>query len=131
MPIGNACFQGSLVQWSRATHHLLDGADAKGCSVAGQGSCCERVAVGTEPPMFCRMMSRSFALLAYFTCPSMFTFPCAVLSSKSRCRHGTLDGGENGIAIVATAPVLQHGIRSTFPAHKARTAPTVSCALTP
>ncbi len=39
----------------------------------GQGNCSVRVLVGTAPPMFTRIGSRSLAVLVYFTTPSMFT----------------------------------------------------------
>lgn len=38
-----------------------------------QGNCSVRVPVGTEPPMFTRMRSRSLPPPAYFTAPFMFT----------------------------------------------------------
>lgn len=38
-----------------------------------QGSCSDRMAVGTLPPMFCRIASRSLPAPTYLVVPSMFT----------------------------------------------------------
>lgn len=45
----------------------------KSASCAGQGNCSVRVLVGTEPPMFERIGSRSLPLPVYFTKPSRLT----------------------------------------------------------
>ena len=54
--------------------HAARSPRSKGLSmVRVQGSCSRRVAVGTTPPTFCRIGSRSLLPPVYLTVPSMFT----------------------------------------------------------
>ncbi|MCB0781105.1 MAG: hypothetical protein KDC03_16540, partial [Flavobacteriales bacterium] len=51
-----------------------EGGDAGGAGLSIYGNCFARVVVGTTPPMFCRMGSRSLAAPVYFSVPFRSTF---------------------------------------------------------